>query len=61
MDKKDSFEQLEGEIDEAKRDTLIKLSKAAWVVPAVATFGLSSLGSSSQAWAQAVPNGSTSS
>jgi hypothetical protein len=44
MDKKDSFDHLEGEIDKDKRDTLVKMAKAAWVVPVVATFGLSSLG-----------------
>ncbi len=44
------------EIDEAKRETLRKLAQAAWTVPLVATFSLSSLNLSS-AWANG--NGSS--
>ncbi len=51
MANKDSFDHLEGEIDQDKRDTLAKMAKAAWVVPVVATFGLSSLGATSSSWA----------
>ena len=61
MAKNESFDHLKGEIDQDKRDTLIKLSKAAWVVPAVATFGLSALDASSPAWAQVSGNGTTTS
>ncbi len=60
MADKDSFDHLEGKIDQEKRDSLTKMAKAAWVIPVVATFGLSSLSATSSAWA-ALPNGTTSS
>lgn len=60
LENNESFDHLKGEIDQDKRETLIKLSKAAWAVPVVATFGLSALDSSSPAWAQ-VGNGTTTS
>lgn len=53
MDQKDNFDELDGEIDEAKRDTLRKLGRSAWMAPAVATFALATLNTKSAAWAQA--------
>ena len=41
----------DGEIDAAKRETLHKLSRAAWAIPVVATFAVSGL-SMSSSWAQ---------
>ena len=43
--------RLGAEIDPAKRETLRKLGRAAWVVPVVATFAVSGLTMSSN-WAQ---------
>lgn len=60
MDQKDGFDQLDGEVDEAKRETLRKLARTSWVAPAVATFGLATLNTKSAAWAQ-VANGPVSS
>jgi hypothetical protein len=42
-------------LDEAKRETLKTLAKAAWAVPVVATFSIGGLNVSS-AWAQQVSN-----
>jgi hypothetical protein len=42
----------DAEIDPAKRETLQKLGRAAWVIPVVATFAVSGLTMSSN-WAQA--------
>lgn len=56
MGKNDNFDKLDGEIDDAKRETLRKLGRTAWLAPAVATFGLATLNAKSAAWA-AVGNG----
>jgi len=53
----EALKELDQEIDLEKRKTLGKLTKAAWTVPAVATFGLGALQSSS-AWARVANGGS---
>ena len=51
LENNDKNDLLDG-VNEEKRETLAKLSKAAWSVPVVATFSLGALNASSN-WAHA--------